>query len=89
MSLLWLTKTRCDILQDIVQLQTEMIKTKGIHVKQLNGIPWTPAKIGPSHRQRSHYELDLLPSRGTHFVISAGSLSSTTWNSRAVLWRGS
>eukprot|EP00959_Pyramimonas_sp_CCMP1952_P187045 3911449-Pyramimonas_sp.AAC.1 len=28
MSLLWLTKTRCDILQEIVQLQTEMINPK-------------------------------------------------------------
>ena len=34
--MLWLTKTRLDILQEIVQLQTEMICPRGIHVKQIN-----------------------------------------------------
>eukprot|EP00959_Pyramimonas_sp_CCMP1952_P215435 4507383-Pyramimonas_sp.AAC.1 len=37
MSTLWLTKTKRDILQEIVQSQTEMINPKGIYVKQLDG----------------------------------------------------
>ena len=36
MSMLWLTKTRLDLLHSIVLLQTEMICPRAVHAKQLN-----------------------------------------------------
>ena len=38
MCMLWLCRTRQDLLQDIVQLQTEMVQPKGRHVKILNAL---------------------------------------------------
>eukprot|EP00959_Pyramimonas_sp_CCMP1952_P003144 65024-Pyramimonas_sp.AAC.1 len=38
MRLIWLTKTRCDTIREIVHLQTEMVDPRGIHVKQFDAV---------------------------------------------------
>eukprot|EP00959_Pyramimonas_sp_CCMP1952_P101884 2131049-Pyramimonas_sp.AAC.1 len=75
MSMLWQTKTRCNILPEIVQLQTEMVNPRGMHVKQLNAA----LKNAIANQEMHGLQFRLLgPSRRLVQVTDSGHITSTS-----------